>query len=949
MGSYKGMRWWKCDLHMHTPYSHYWREEETKLHQEDPAESKLEVARSYLRRCHEIGLEIIAITEHNFAPDANKSFITSLLEVNKEVADECGKSPIQIFPGFEVEAHVGMGAHVIVLFGRDTDLAIVDSKLTSIGLEVDSRYEHGRPLPTTASLQYIFDKIQSDKQHPGLVIAAHPSDAGIFDNDRVADWLQQVEYKNAELLALEIPKQVKEMSCGWQRLFGNGTDCHDEWRRIRKIACIMSSDCYRLDTGEADDHNFIGYRHTWIKMSQPTMTAIRQAFLDPDARIAFGPHSPDQLRRHSRINALTIEKTLYLEDQAIEFAPGLTCIIGGRGTGKSTLFEYIRKLLNKNDEAQNGTNTASQVHRAKETLRSDSRITLNWSGASGESEIFEAINDAESAIIGREILDPNTVFGSLGVHIFSQRQINDAGQPARAFQLIETILGKELAAAIEAEEPVRSALKLLLEKEELRIAAEGKLCSLEQEVRDLQRQLQMCTAVEDEADQYRLAKELEAYLKDAESVVLDYYGQLETIRQGIYADNVDGSSSTCFDNLPNIDDNWPEARTVKELTTNLLEISKGFAETLSATSTEFRNATNKILKTDANALRLWAIIEKKQNDFLKSCEEQGITPEDVSRIKGLDELIRTKIQQREEKRREVERLTEETAKLSLNTSSLEESWFRQFEVRKDAIRSLVESVNTAARSISGQRRLLDYDVVFQGQLSDFESRFWNMSPDGRTTLGRAWFSLGRFIFFAFLKQDGEKRLWSFVNKWLEGANFENLTQCVEYREDLKRHLNKERLADWKDRRLVRVADYVDFTLYRQDKAGGEEIAGKLSEGKLSDGQRNTVVLALLLVKNDGPILIDQPEDDIDSDFIFRYLVPVLRDRKNRRQIILVSHNSNIVVNGDADLVYALEFRAGKGRIRAQGGLDIQPVHDAVLDIMEGSEDAFRRRREKYGF
>ena len=224
-----------------------------------------------------------------------------------------------------------------------------------------------------------------------------------------------------------------------------------------------------------------------------------------------------------------------------------------------------------------------------------------------------------------------------------------------------------------------------------------------------------------------------------------------------------------------------------------------------------------------------------------------------------------------------------------------------------------------------------------------------MSPDGRTTLGRAWFSLGRFIFFAFLKQDGEKRLWSFVNKWLEGANFENLTQCVEYREDLKRHLNKERLADWKDRRLVRVADYVDFTLYRQDKAGGEEIAGKLSEGKLSDGQRNTVVLALLLVKNDGPILIDQPEDDIDSDFIFRYLVPVLRDRKNRRQIILVSHNSNIVVNGDADLVYALEFRAGKGRIRAQGGLDIQPVHDAVLDIMEGSEDAFRRRREKYGF
>ena len=121
------------------------------------------------------------------------------------------------------------------------------------------------------------------------------------------------------------------------------------------------------------------------------------------------------------------------------------------------------------------------------------------------------------------------------------------------------------------------------------------------------------------------------------------------------------------------------------------------------------------------------------------------------------------------------------------------------------------------------------------------------------------------------------------------------------------------------------------------------------KGSSRDGQRNTVVLALLLVRNDGPILIDQPEDDIDSDFIYRYLVPVLRNRKDHRQIILISHNPNIVVNGDADLVYALEFSGGKGRLRARGGMDVQTVHDAVLDIMEGSEDAFRKRREKYGF
>lgn len=138
---------------------------------------------------------------------------------------------------------------------------------------------------------------------------------------------------------------------------------------------------------------------------------------------------------------------------------------------------------------------------------------------------------------------------------------------------------------------------------------------------------------------------------------------------------------------------------------------------------------------------------------------------------------------------------------------------------------------------------------------------------------------------------------------------------------------------------------MDLTLYRED---GTE-AGRIANGTLSDGQRNTAALVLLLAQNGGPLIIDQPEDELDSNFVYRELIPMLRKVKNKRQIIIATHNANLPVNGDAELVYALEAKNGHGKLLAQGGLDRPNVTQAVLDIMEGSQEAFRKRREKYHF
>ena len=144
---------------------------------------------------------------------------------------------------------------------------------------------------------------------------------------------------------------------------------------------------------------------------------------------------------------------------------------------------------------------------------------------------------------------------------------------------------------------------------------------------------------------------------------------------------------------------------------------------------------------------------------------------------------------------------------------------------------------------------------------------------------------------------------------------------------------------------MRIPDTADLTLLRSDGTH----AGSFAQDDLSIGQKNTAILSLLLARGNGPVLIDQPENELDSKFLFQELVPMFRKAKMQRQLIIVTHNANIPVNADSEFVYALEAKGGHGVCQAQGGLDRPGVTRSVLDIMEGSEKAFRRRKEKCHF
>ena len=167
----------------------------------------------------------------------------------------------------------------------------------------------------------------------------------------------------------------------------------------------------------------------------------------------------------------------------------------------------------------------------------------------------------------------------------------------------------------------------------------------------------------------------------------------------------------------------------------------------------------------------------------------------------------------------------------------------------------------------------------------------------------------------------------------------------------------ERLAKNSDATLMQVEelDLPSTTRIELNTSPLHETENWQTLDQLSTGQKATAVLLLLLLESDAPLVVDQPEDDLDNRFITEGVVPRMREEKRRRQFLFSTHNANIPVLGDAELILGLsasgEADAGGAKVAPEhmGAIDARPVRELVEELLEGGEDAFERRRRKYGF
>jgi AAA domain, putative AbiEii toxin, Type IV TA system len=118
--------------------------------------------------------------------------------------------------------------------------------------------------------------------------------------------------------------------------------------------------------------------------------------------------------------------------------------------------------------------------------------------------------------------------------------------------------------------------------------------------------------------------------------------------------------------------------------------------------------------------------------------------------------------------------------------------------------------------------------------------------------------------------------------------------------------------------------------------------------QLSDGQRHTILLTIaMLAESNVPLVIDQPEDDLDNAFISSSIVSTLRAIKERRQVIVVTHNANIAVLGDSELILPMHRESDSGKTKDRGSIDSRATKRCVMNILEGGPEAFMRRKEMY--
>jgi hypothetical protein len=134
-----------------------------------------------------------------------------------------------------------------------------------------------------------------------------------------------------------------------------------------------------------------------------------------------------------------------------------------------------------------------------------------------------------------------------------------------------------------------------------------------------------------------------------------------------------------------------------------------------------------------------------------------------------------------------------------------------------------------------------------------------------------------------------------------------------------------------------------------DRPDGTKVFPQKDFSQLSLGQQQSILLSIMLFsKSRVPLIIDQPEDNLDSEFIYKTLVRSLRRVKESRQVIIVTHNPNIAVLGDAELIIPLRGSSDRTVIRDRGSIDNGKTKEIVCTILEGSKEAFRKRQTIYG-
>lgn len=902
-----GTRWFKADLHIHTIDDHAGRRAKMPDGLSgDPAvpEVRSAYARRLLQGAVANGVQVLGLTPHSprAASEGNASVVWDVVECWNSEADDDGDlfrdKIFAVFPGFEPSLKDGRsGLHLLFLFdpeiGRDRYLRLFDLVMGGVSPWVDSTLQ-----VSNKNAEEAFDDLREFRNreiHQGdqdqiswrhLILAPHiEADNGLLGAQK-AQILQL--FAHGEVAGLELAdEKLPEDALSRRKWLEEGMQRHRQ-------AFFHSSDAYSIGD--------IGKRYTWMKLASPRIEALRQAFIASDSRlrIGFTRDTDGQLVEISDPPAVMMSHRPWLrsvtvrgdasffgggEGTRFDLSPDLTCIIGGSMTGKSTLLDGLR--IHVEAPVPNNESIAEQV-----TARGRNRFL------SGSPEVdFDAPGSDPTA-------SPHERWPA---HFFAQNELQRLAEADSVEALLAKLTRSETAGIEE-----RNATLQGLDKELDDLA--GSLTRFEAELAE---------AEQDHERARRARQELDAF-RDAGMDILHGLGRRrrtwESVRfqGGRLRSNIELAMAHIHPfEVIELDD---------ELILMLAEAN--------------------IDPADFDLQARWSRIVRHMQSAKDELDAlMGVVGKSIEVLKSRESVVQTDVERAlagrgldADKLKEFQKLSQQAALLANYEVVLEEKRARVTEIEASFERLRQE------RQRLQQEQRDAFDRVLKGVAQHFGDRIRARRIESGDTRSLEKYLMG-------LGQRGVSRWWNGLEpgarpspevllEHLAAGTLSEIGMTDAVQRTFRETMTKDGLRSLA---VLRAPDVYVLEMLLDD--GNYR---QLEE--LSGGQKVSVLLSLLLDTDDPrPLVIDQPEDELDNRFLWETILPALKDLKGKRQLIVATHNPNIVVNGDADMVILLEATAQRGRVDIAGVIEEPAVRDAIVKTVDGGDEAFRLRRRKYGF
>jgi len=966
-----GAVWYRCDLHCHTPFDSTKRFGEDcrgaiTAHGNGRGEALQAIVYRWLDTASERA-DVIAVTDHNSVD--GYGLVQRYLPLWREQTEK----NLSILPGMEVTCGGERNLHLLVIAAQDTPAGHLDELLTVL-FEGTSRHSGNQPQTCGRSLHDVASKVQNFAEQKGfeyLLVPAHITGHSGIERETysVAAWDQELRnqirartFASRHWAGFHAPSNwaqkqgVLELLTRWGAA-ANGRNFDDLTPGER--ASIRGRDRWPV-VQASDPNNYDGLctRFSWLKMEKPTLEGIRQALLDPSSRLRTQDEgAPPKPETH--ICSLRVAGSLFLKsDFHVAFHPNLTTIIGGRGTGKSTVLEMLRYGLHRDDQDRDfgsgSSGSFAEHQRIRGSLDTPHAVSVSVSDA-GRS--YSLVRPPQPHAVGP---DPLSL---IKPRILSQRQIGEIALDPKAQR-------RELDGLIEA-----SRWTAILDR------LSHARTSVEDALRTVSRAQDEATGLPGARTELEKAQARINLIEDGENQeVFRRYSALEAERtwvttvQGI-ADDIaiqmeELASTASAAVLPAIPSESPSVL-VGSLDGGVRSAVNDLQTTLTNQAAILRSAATVPTRQEHDnwqaAVDWQAAIESVQTEYEALAEKlaaEGTSIEQHQLLKQEEERLIGRIETLTTKELEAtaaqESLYDAIIELAAAVSSRSEERRRAADtiLATGVIRVFVEPqadlspFRAEFNKWQGTGlRGSDWDVLLE-YISDAEAGIpgpteWGV-PTGRvdppSTTALRWSSLAVM-------------LWTDVEAAAAGAWDKDRSRTRQ----LIGNERSERLSQHFDRAIERAGQRgcgaqniavphlsaVPDDLLRSEVRRGEGWQ-PIEQGSL--GERSVGILSLLLSTGTHPLIVDQPEEDLDNRYVYENVVEILRKRKFDRQIILVTHNANIPVNGDAELVLSIQVdESQRADIAVSGTVDSKSVKDELCEVMEGGAEAFRLRKMKYGY